>query len=319
MLSVAFICLSVDEIGSVHERIETWIQLVDPYISIALVRAIDPYVPVAILGVILIPAPLIILWHFPETRQSAIFIAIGFSLLATIAIQERLEGYITWYDWGGVRLGVEEGTELLGMFFCYWGVVHQRWPSQSTHELRSAVPNPFLMKNLPTIISVGIVIHLCITIFVSVFIDVDYSGRTLVWYPVAIYFLLYSTTYWKYSTVESAKSKIWSRSYVYFFVSSAITPYLIHPSISDKLPALIEPNFFYLYGLQLFAILILYKAIYRNISPEAGILIFLLVVSLSIGFSIQGEIARYVVAGIFAYLVARLLLFPFVDRGDSQS
>ena len=316
LLTIAFTCLSIDEIGSVHERIENWIELIDPYTPLPLVQWIDPYVPVAILGIILVPLPLIILWRFPQTQRSAMFMAIGFLLLATIAVQERLEGAIEWYRWGGIRLGVEEGTELLGMFFCSYGVVEQRRLQQPTNGLRRVVPNPFRLKNLPKIISIGIIIHLCLTIFTSFFIEVEYSGRTLVWYPAAVFFLLYLTTYWKNTLIKSPKSKIWSIAYIYFFASSVIAPYLIYPSISPKLPALVEPNFFYLYGLQLFLILIIYRAIYRNIPKEAGILIFLLVTSLLLGFSIQGEIARYVVAGLFSYLVARLLLFRILERDE---
>ena len=316
LLAIAFTCLSIDEIGSVHERIETWIELIDPYIPLPLVQLIDPYVPVAILGIILVPLPLIILWRFHQTQKSAVFMAIGFLLLATIAIQERLEGAIEWSQWGGLRLGVEEGTELLGMFFCSWGVIKQRFLPQPTNGLRKAVPNPLRLKNIPKIISVGIIIHLCMTIFTFFFIEVDYSGRTLVWYPAAVFFLLCLTTYWKNISAEYLQPKIWSLCCIYFFASSAIAPYLIYPSISPNLPALVEPNFFYLYGLQLFFILIIYLAIYRNISKKAGVLIFLLVTSLLLGFSIQGEIARYVVAGFFSYLVARLLLYQLLSRGN---
>ena len=316
LLAIAFTCLSIDEIGSVHERIETWIELIDPYVAIPLVQLIDPYIPIAVLGIILVPLPVIILWRFPQTHRSAIFIAIGFLLLATIAVQERLEGYIEWRQWGGIRLGVEEGTELLGMFFCSWGVVGQRFLPQPTNGLRKVIPNPYRLKNIPKIISIGIIIHLCMTIFTSFFIEVDYSGRTLVWYPAAVFFLLYLATYWKNSLVKYPKPKIWLLSYIYFFASSIIAPYLIYPSISPKLPALVEPNFFYLYGLQLFFILIIYQAIYRNISKQAGIVIFLLVTCLLLGFSLQGEISRYIVAGFFAYLVARLLLFRLWERCD---
>ena len=318
LLAIAFTCLSIDEIGSVHERIETWIELIDPYVPIPLVQLIDPYVPVAVFGIILVPLPLIILWRFPQTQKSAVFIAIGFLLLATIAVQERLEGAIEWNQWGGIRLGVEEGTELLGMFFCSYGAIEQRFLPEPTNGLRRAIPNPFRLKNIPKIVSVGIMIHLCLTIFTSFFIEVDYSGRTLVWYPAAVFFLLYLATYWKNALVKYPKPKIWSLSYIYFFASSAIASYLIYPSISPKLPALVEPNFFYIYGLQLFLILIIYRAIYRNISKETSILIFLLVISLLLGLSIQGEIARYTVAGIFSYLIARLLLFRLLE-GDKSN
>ncbi|MGB5637101.1 MAG: hypothetical protein WBM86_30555 [Waterburya sp.] len=312
LLTIAFTCLSIDEIGSIHERIETWIQLIDPYVSLSLIQLIDPYIPIAILGVILVPFPLIILWNSQETRRTAILLIVGFLFLASIAIQERLEGYIEWYQWGGVRLGVEEGTELLGMFFCYLGVVLQRHQPQSTNKLICAVPNPFLMRNLQKIISGGIIVHLCLIIFVSIYINIDYSGRTLVWYPVAILFLLSLTIYWKYSIFEYPQHRIWYIFSAYFFVSSAITPYLIYPSISHKLPALIEPNFYYLYGFQLLLIIIIYKLIYQTISKKAFILIFLLVISLLLGSRIPGEIARYTVAGAFSYLVARLLLFDLL-------
>ena len=312
LLAIAFSCLSIDEIGSIHERIETWIQLLDPYTAIALTQLVDPYVPIIIAGAILVPLPLIVLWSSRETKRSAVLMIIGFLLLATIAVQERMEGYIDWNRWGGVRLGVEEGTELLGMFFCYWGVVLQRHKVGQTNDLRCAVPNPLAMNNLQSIIYITFIVHLCVTALVSVSINVDYSGRTLVWYPVATSFLICLTTYWKYLRAEYPKPKIWSICSIYFLVSSAITPYIIYPSISPKLPALVEPNFYYLYGFQLFWILIIYKLIYKTISKKALVIIFLLVASLILGSGIQGEITRYTVAGIFSYLVARLLLFDLL-------
>ena len=312
LLPIAFTCLSIDEIGSVHERIETWIQIIDSYVPISLTQLVDPYVPIIIAGVILVPLPLITLWGSKETRSSAVLLLWGFLLLSTIAFQERLEGAVEWYRWGGIRLGVEEGTELLGMFLCYWGVVLQRPKSSLTDQLRRGIPNPLWMNNIQKIVLIGFVVHLCITAFVSVSINVDYSGRTLVWYPAAISFIIGLTTYWQYSLAEYPQPKILLIASAYFWLASAIAPYLIYPSISPQLPALVEPNFYYLYGFQLLLIIIIYKLIYQTISKKAFMLIFLLVISLLLGSKIQGEISRYAAAGIFSYLVARLLLFSLL-------
>lgn len=314
LLAIAFTCLSIDEIGSVHERIETWIQIIDRYVPLALSQLVDPYVPIIIAGAILIPFPLITLWGSRETKRSAIFLLVGFLLLSTIAFQERLEGAIEWARWGGIRMGVEEGTELLGKFFCYWGVVLQRSSASQTNGLRRAIPNPLLMNNIEKLVLIGIIVHLCLTIFVSVTINVDYSGRTLVWYPAAISFLIGLTAYWQYSLVKYPKSRILLIASIYFLLASAIAPYLIYPSISPQLPALIESYFYYLYGLQLLLIIIIYKLIYQTISPEAFILISLLVISLLLGANIPGEITRYTIAGIFSYLVARLILFKLLKQ-----
>ena len=307
LIAIAFTLLSMDELGSLHERIESWIILIDRHIPLPLAQTIDPYVPIIIVGGILLPLPLIILWKFSGTRTSAIWLTIGLVLLATISVQERMEGYFDWGSWGGLRLGVEEGTELLGMCCCYWGVVLQRVFLLGDRTSRD-IPNPQRIKGLQKLIFIGLIFHLGFSVFESVFWELEYSGRSLVWYPAAIFLVICLTAYWQYKSIQP-QSKGWFVCGINSLLASAITPYLIYPSISPQLPAIVEPNFYYILGLELIAAVVIYKLIYPKISQSAFIVICLSAIVLGIGYAIPGETVRSAIAGIFSYLVAVLLLF----------
>ena len=106
LLGLVALCLSIDEIGSIHERAAL-------YIPPGGWRSLVPFA--VILGgaaayaiAILVAAPL----H----RRRGIIIGIAFVLFATVALQEELEHTTRW--WGEMenfRTAVEEGTETLAM------------------------------------------------------------------------------------------------------------------------------------------------------------------------------------------------------------
>lgn len=302
-LSIAWTCLSFDEIGSIHERIEDW--LPESWLSI-----VDPYVPVAILGILLVPYPLIKLFHRSETRKTAILLITGFLLLASIAIQERIEGYIDWGDWWAIRLGFEEGTELLGMFVCYCGLVNHTWQGDRVRSLNGVLPNPLRMHHIPIVAFWGLMIHLATSIFLLVLIKDSFSEHTLVWYPVALSFILSLTAFWQYraysrSTSNQTRYQGWLLLSVYFLSYSAVIPYVI-PLSTNKADAFLSSELYAFYIIQAILVAVLFVDFhgrvprgYLNIAATTTIVILS-------GLSPESMAVRYTLPAVFTFLLFRL-------------
>lgn len=97
MLGFILLCMSFDEIGSVHEGM-----------SFKIIGAI---------GLSMLVFSLIELSKGRIARRTFVRILVGFGLLGTIAIQERLQHSLQWNNQiiYGARAMLEEGTELCGM------------------------------------------------------------------------------------------------------------------------------------------------------------------------------------------------------------
>ena len=109
-LSLLFLGLASDELGSFHERIGSWGNLAFGAIVVALLIF-----------------SLRQLFLSSETKKSAQFIAAGFLAFGLTAVQEEIEHSIDWPFWlQGVRVGIEEGTELVGIFLLLWGLFGQQ-------------------------------------------------------------------------------------------------------------------------------------------------------------------------------------------------
>ncbi|MFK7993316.1 MAG: hypothetical protein AB8B87_04200 [Granulosicoccus sp.] len=93
--------LSLDELGSLHERLfesNLWL-----------------FFLIGITGALLFLYSFVRLFNEPSTRKSSIIVFIGFSFFATVVLQEYFEHNVDWPLWlQGIRTSVEEGTELLG-------------------------------------------------------------------------------------------------------------------------------------------------------------------------------------------------------------
>lgn len=107
VLSLVLLILSLDEIGSLHERVELWLPG-----SVWM-----DLLPFGLVLVGLFAFAILSIWSSPEHRRRALLIVLAFLCFGATAFQEYLEHNT---EWGtrvneGLRAGVEEGTELLGM------------------------------------------------------------------------------------------------------------------------------------------------------------------------------------------------------------
>lgn len=102
-LSVILFLLSIDEIGSLHERIlvgNSWL-------------AVLPFALVLVAGITYVIRSL---WRNAEQRKIVFWIALGFCVLATVPVQEELgDRFQSWGDYRSVRIMLEEGTELFAI------------------------------------------------------------------------------------------------------------------------------------------------------------------------------------------------------------
>ena len=265
MLAIAWLCLSLDEIGSIHERIEDWMPE-------AWLPVVDPYVPIALVGLLLLPYPLLRLFRRSRTRKTATLLLVGFLCLASIAVQERLEGYIDWGDWWPLRLAMEEGSELLGMFICYCGLVNHTWRDGHARGLSGVLPNPLRMKGLPVVLGGGLAVQGAIALALIFTQSAPFSEHTLVWYPLAVGLLIALTALWRYKRSPDRisddwkirlKSKGWLLLSAYFLTYSAVVPYVI-PLTTNKADAFLSEHLYLFYVLQL-AIVVCLFGLFRDL------------------------------------------------------
>ena len=93
------VLLSADEVGSIHERVGGWGEIL----------------PFALLLGAALGFGVLALWSSAQ-RAAALWIAVAFLLFASVAGHEYLENSTTWLsDHGDLRAMLEEGTEIVGM------------------------------------------------------------------------------------------------------------------------------------------------------------------------------------------------------------
>ena len=213
ILSIIFLGLSLDEIGSIHERVGGW----------------SVVVPVILLGAVPFLYAVLTLLIETTTRKSAILILAGFGLFGSVAVQEYIEHIIIWQSWMvGLRVGIEEGTELLGMFFCFVAVVSQSL--HKTNDIRRLLPVPSQLKYLATILLLGLLLHVGLTIFASNFSDFERRGNPGVWYPLVVLFIIAVTYLWELTM--RGRDEFWLLV-VFLLISSIGTLYFSRLVISD--------------------------------------------------------------------------------------
>jgi len=111
IIAIILLGLSLDEVGSLHER-------ADNNIAPLMYKTV-PLLPIQTAIIVLVFGSMWSLWKYPEYRKQVVLFLIGCAVLATVHFQERLENVYGWGDvesrfLRGLRLAGEEGTELLG-------------------------------------------------------------------------------------------------------------------------------------------------------------------------------------------------------------
>ena len=192
LLSLLFFGLSLDEIGSIHERIIYGYASMIPYAAVAL----------GMWGY-----SFFIMVKNAETRPAAFLIFWGIVLYGSVVLQEIIEHSVNWPLWFmGIRNGIEEGTELLATFLVLCGILPLRQHYRSNSSL-SLIPDSSCVKWLQVLFLVGLILHLFLVAWVIPnFIEIWIRGNPGAWYPVVVFFLLFSRLFLDIFEKGSTKS-----------------------------------------------------------------------------------------------------------------
>lgn len=176
IMALAFAALSWDELGSFHERLIAY----SGWVSLA---------PVALVFFVLMVYALSTLYRTPATRRSAILFIIGSAFLSSILLQELFE---TFGDIPtallGIRTGIEEGSELIGLFFCQLAIVRQI--SDRPNGIGKLGVRIDQLRFLLPILLIIAVLSFALAFPSLDFDDMAFRGDPTVWFPSAILWML---------------------------------------------------------------------------------------------------------------------------------
>lgn len=289
-LSIIMLVFSLDEIGSFHERI-------------SLTSSLKPYfLPL----LILLFYSLSILFRKQDTRKSAIFLLIGFILYGSVVAQEMIEHAVTFPGWAkGIRVGIEEGSELVGTLMVLSGIVCQRSHRYATESLSIVIPKTYTLKSLPSILFIGFILHILLSVYSSNITDT--RGIPAIWFPSAIFFILFCDSYWKSLNNHNSRGKDYLLISAYFLLSSMGAIQIYGTQISS-------PYYFYLFQLPVMVILIW---AFEQISKKNIIILIAISLALTISYMYNILVIWYIVTGIISCLIMIIFLrFPKENFGN---
>jgi hypothetical protein len=225
VLSVILLGLSIDEICSIHERIDK----TTLFGSILLLLFAYSFVKLLMDG---------------GTRGSAKLIFTGFLCYGLTVGQEHLEHAITWPHWLlGIRVALEEGTELLGTLLILLGVVPNRktdLPTSSLPSVAPLVPNPSNFKGLRAFLFIGTGLGAAVSLLVfPLLADVGKQGNPSVWYPSILYLLVSCALFWEAQKTTSSQNAMPYSLSILFLLSSIYCVYPLYklfPEIEGIVP-----------------------------------------------------------------------------------
>ena len=285
-ISILFCALSWDEIGSLHER--------------AFQGSWSNYIPYAIAAVSLLIYTLIKLFAKTQTRKSALLILVAFILFGSVALQEYIEHAINWTGWlMGVRIGIEEGTELLGTLLSLTAVVIQREPKDS-QSIEALLPNLQSIKSFSYLLLFGLFLHGIVSFWLPSLPDLYERGNPAIWYPSMVVFLIFLNTARNLLTMETYNKKRLLYLVINFAAFSAL--------ICAQAPKESLIKFYVLYGIESLVIPFFYVKL-NEFKIDFHILILSYLPGLLLISSlIEGIVAPFLVSGIFVYLLAQIFL-----------
>lgn len=165
--------LSLDEMGSIHERVsvnENWLNLL----------------PFGLIVIAMFGYSILRWLQNPATRPSAILLGLGFICFASTAFQEYLEHTVNWPEWTmALRVGVEEGIELLGSILCVAAALRLHvidYPKdESEFFLHGKIPYLFPLATF------GLFLQLIASFIAPNLSGYPNAGNPAMWFPSACY------------------------------------------------------------------------------------------------------------------------------------
>ena len=166
--------LSLDELASLHERAPQGAQLL----------ALAPF---ALAGGVTLLFTLASWFPHRATRPSAVLLALGFACFGSVVGQEILEHAVTWPVWAiGLRTGVEEGIELVGIFLCLLAGLRLRGPACAGHPGHTL----FRVDDVPRPLAIaasGLALHVVAAFVAPRLGGYPSLGNPAMWFPTVAY------------------------------------------------------------------------------------------------------------------------------------
>jgi hypothetical protein len=181
-LAVLAAGLSFDELASIHERAPLL------FSSWGLSGSMSSKIPLALPALVILAVTLSGMWRFTDRRRFWLTLC-AFMALGSVAFQEHLEHTIVWPWWArGVRFGVEEGTELFGIYLLFCVVVHRSGNSGNATSIAGSLPSSTTLIRLrPAVVLLTLLAFIPLgTLTMSVIEDANYRGVPAAWPPFVL-------------------------------------------------------------------------------------------------------------------------------------
>jgi hypothetical protein len=306
-LAVVSAGLSLDELGSLHERLgdRNW----RPLLLLA------------------VPLGLAVAWALlrlvrnPSRRREVALIVVAYGLFAGVAGLEYLESVVKWTAAPGMGQELEEGTELVAFLLLLFAATGHRGDAWGV--FRTVIPDPRRLSFLRSALTIALVPHAVLALLVAPGLtDLYRRGNPIVWYPFAVYGLLVCLALTFRAIAAAKDQRAWGWLAGFFLVCSvgAVFPLTnLTPFIDRILPRWVYEG---TYATHLFVVppaLLLTGRIlgwrHRPLHRVMAIIAVLVLVRL------PGRIGWLdaLTPGLVAYLWALLLISANVSRGVSVS
>jgi hypothetical protein len=295
ILAIIFAGLSLDEIGSIHERVGGW----------------SIIIPVGLAGVLFLGYALVLLYRNPDTRRTCLMLFAALVLFGIVAIQEWIEDEVQWPFWmTGIRVGVEEGTEIAAVTLILVALFQQR--QDSLHALAVFPPNPFRFHYFSVVVFSGLILHVCLSFLTEYYFQTGPAGHgsPAVWYPSALFFIL-ALSYFSTGTSTELGGKKWLFFLSAFFLVASIScMYVISPRAETSIISpLAQSIFFYVCALGLIMLPALLGILSGTLQLKALPLIALVValfITFALEVTLRSYIPRYILIGMISYSLSLL-------------
>jgi hypothetical protein len=226
-LSLLATGLSLDELGSIHERsklfFSTW----------GLAGNMSSKIPLALPAIVILIVTLREMWRHGCRRHFYLTLS-AFALFSSVAFQEYLEFSLNWPWWAqGLRVGFEEGTELLGVFLLLCVVASPVPRPESANPLAQLVPRARTFIALkPTVVLVTLLSLFPLTELTATLTDLAYRGIPATWLPFMLLNLAWMSAWACAQFARDYRRAFFLASFLAFFFS--LDQIIVFERIIDK-------------------------------------------------------------------------------------
>jgi len=299
-MAAIMLSLSIDEIGSIHERI-------------SLISGWSGLLPFALILASFLAYAIFNLYRSDDTKKNAIYILIAFSIYGSVALQEFFEHSYNWKPWmAGIRTGIEEGCELLATLLILLASITKSNTKKSLSIL-SLLPHQSTILNLKWMAVLGLVLHISGCFLFIKYGDPSTRGNPMIWFPSAAFFciaLLFASSNYKLDSKPINVLVVLAILFVTCSIELMTTAsYYYIPKIGSLFNlSFIKENFLVFYVVLPLAVFIITFHKVRNKELSRFVYIPIIIGLAFFNFITQSLWLRYVILGVISYLTFLLCL-----------